>query len=264
VNPRVPTFLRSVTWLECGVVASAATLLFLFPRRGGQEVWAWVTPPFNARYVGTIYLGALVPLLALAARGRWFPGRLVLWMILVFTTAIMVVMLASPGRFEWERPATWVFWALYLFLPVNSVVYLWRLRGLPAGERRGARPALVALGLLLGLYGLALLVAPERATEFWPWSVDAFHARIYAATFLTPAVGAWLIHDRGGGAEDRTLGATLVVFAVAAVLGVLVTDASVPAAARVDYGDAGTWAFFALNVGPGLAGAVLLARPRTP
>ena len=51
-------------------------------------------------------------------------GRVVLWMIFVFTATIMVVMIAYAGRFEWARVSTWVFWPLYLFLPVNSAVFL--------------------------------------------------------------------------------------------------------------------------------------------
>jgi hypothetical protein len=121
MNPRIPDFLRAVTWLECLVVASAAALLLTTPKWGGQEVWAWITPPFNARYVGVTYLAALVPLVILAVTARW-SGRVVLWMIFVFTATIMVVMLAYAGRFEWARFSTWVFWALYLFLPVNSAV----------------------------------------------------------------------------------------------------------------------------------------------
>jgi hypothetical protein len=159
VNPRVPSFLRAVTWFECLVVASAAAMLLTTPKRGGQDIWAWITPPFNARYVGVIYLGALIPLLVFAVHGRWNPGRLVLWEIFTFTAAIMVVMLAYAGRFEWARVATWVFWPLYVFLPVNSAVFLWRLRDWRVPEPR-------------------------------------LHARSYAATYLTPAVGAWVL--RGG------------------------------------------------------------------
>jgi hypothetical protein len=262
VNPRVPAFLRAVTRVECGVVASAALLLLTSPKWGGSEVWAWITPPFNARYVGVIYLAALVPLVILAVSGRWSPGRLVLWEIFVFTGAIMVVMLAYAGRFEWARVATWVFWPLYLFLPVNSAVFLWRLRDWKVPEPLvHARAALTVLAVVLGGYGLALLIVPGTATDFWPWPVDAFHARIYAATYLTPAVGAWVI--RGGATHDelRTLGITLVTFGIAAIAAVLVTDTQVPAAARVDY-DARWWAFFALNALPVLAGAALLsARP---
>lgn len=264
-NPRVPDFLRAVTWVECAVVASAAGLLFLAPKWGGQDIWAWQTPPFNARYVGAIYLGALVPLVILAVSARWSPGRVVLWMIFTFTAAIMLVMLAYTGRFEWARFATWVFWALYLFLPVNAAVHLWRLRGLrvEGAIRPGpaARAGLTALALVMAGYGVALLAVPGDATGFWPWPVDAFHARIYAATYLTPGVGAWVLRRAGSRDEYRTLGITLVVFGVAAVLAVLLTDPVVPAAARVDY-DAGTWAFFAINAVPVAIGAALLARPR--
>jgi hypothetical protein len=262
-NPRVPDFLRAVTWVECAVVGGAAALLLTVPKWGGQDVWAWITPPFNARYVGAIYLGALVPLLIFAATARWSPGRIVLWMIFVFTTVIGVVMLAYAGRFEWARFATWVFWALYVFLPINSAVLLWRLRDLRVPEPLVRMPAVMtALALAFGGYGLALLVIPEDATRFWPWPVDAFHARIYAATYLTPAVGALVIRRGGTVDEIRTLAATMIVFGIAAVLALLATDPIVPAAAKVGY-DAGTWAFLAINAAPVLAGAALLNAVRT-
>lgn len=262
-NPRVPDFLRAVTWVECVVVGGAAGLLLTLPKWGGQDVWAWMTPPFNARYVGVIYLGALVPLVIFAVTARWSPGRIVLWMIFAFTTAIMVAMLAYADRFEWSRFATWVFWALYLFLPVNSAVFLWRLRDLRVPEPLVHMPAaMTALALVLGGYGIALFAIPEDATRFWPWPVDAFHARIYAATYLTPAVGALVIRRGGTLDEIRTLAATLIVFGIAAVLALPATDAIVPAAAKIDY-DAGTWAFLAINVAPVLAGAALLNAVRT-
>lgn len=261
-NPRVPDFLRAVTWVECAVVGGAAGLLLALPKWGGQDVWAWMTPPFNARYVGVIYLGALVPLVILAVTARWSPGRVVLWMIFVFTAVIMVVMLAYADRFEWARLATWVFWALYLFLPVNSIVFLWRLRDLRPPEPLVRMPAaMTALALVLGGYGIALLAIPESATGFWPWPVDAFHARIYAATYLTPAVGALVLRDCGTRAEIQTLAATMIVFGAAAVLALLATDPIVPPAAKVDY-DGGTWAFFAINAAPVLAGAGLLRAVR--
>jgi hypothetical protein len=154
----------------------------------------------------------------------------------------MVVMLAYAGRFEWARLATWVFWPLYVFLPVNSAVFLWRLRDWRAPEPLiHARGALTVLALLLGGYGLALLAIPERATDFWPWPVDAFHARIYAATYLTPAIGAWVLRSGATPEELRTLGITLVTFGVAALI-------AVPTNAT----------FFVINVAPILAGVALL------
>jgi hypothetical protein len=170
---------------------------------------------------------------------------------------------AYADRFEWPRLATWVFWALYLLLPVNSVVFLWRLRDLRVPEPLVRMPAaMTALALVLGGYGIALLAIPEDATRFWPWPVDAFHARIYAATYLTPAVGALVIRRGGTPDEIRTLAATLIVFGITAVVALLATDPIVPAAAKVDY-DEGTWAFLAINVAPVLAGAALFGAVRT-
>jgi hypothetical protein len=88
-------------------------------------------------------------------------------------------------------------------------------------------------------------VIPEDATGLWSWPVDAFHARISAATYLTPAVGAWVLRTGATPEELRTLGLTMVVFGAAAIL-------AVPTNA----------AFLVINLAPILAGAVLLsARP---
>jgi hypothetical protein len=67
------------------------------------------------------------------------------------------------------------------------------------------------------------------------------HARIYAATYLTPAVGAWMV--RGGATPDelRALAASMIVLAAAALL-------AVPLSAG----------FVAINVAPVLAGAGLV------
>ena len=55
-----------------------------------------------------------------------------LWEIFVFTAAIMVVMLAYAGRFEWARVATWVLAALRV--PARE------LRGIPVAVREWRPP----------------------------------------------------------------------------------------------------------------------------
>jgi hypothetical protein len=45
-------------------------------------------------------------------------------------------------------------------------------------------------------------LTPWVVSSFWPWRLDAFHAQLYSVTFLTPAVGAWVLL-RGTTSEDQ-------------------------------------------------------------
>ena len=264
-NPLLPQLLRAVTWVECLVVLSAGVALFGWPFLGKDE-WAWPIAPFHARYVGGIYLAALPPLLWMVLSKRWSPGRVVLWMIFVFTTLIMLAMLPNADRFAWQRAPTWIFWGLYLVLPVHSAIFLWRLRGWPPAEvgslTAPQRRACKLIAVLMTSYGLALLVVPQAAAGFWPWPVDAFHGRLYAASSLTPAVGLWVIHRRGSSAEFRCVGITALGGGLLALLGVALTSAQMPLERQVNFGSAPTLLFMALHVVFALAGAwVMRLRP---
>ena len=103
---------------------------------------------------------------------------------------------------------------------------------------------------------------PESFTAFWPWKIDAFHGRIYAATFITPAVGAWLIRKQSTVSERFVLGLTLLALGVFSIIGVVWTSATVPAARQIDYSALGTLAFFGMNVVSGLAGFGLILSTR--
>ena len=210
-------------------------------------MWAWITPPFNARYVGVIYLAALRPAGDLRGERALVagPARAVGDLRLHRGDHGRDVRLRRPLRVARGRDLGVL--AAVLF-PARE------LGGLPLAAARleGARTADPcarradgARAVLLGGYGLALLIVPETATDFWPWPVDAFHARIYAATYLTPAVGAWVLRGGATPAELSTLGATLVTFGVAAILAVPTNTT-----------------FFVINAAPILAGVALLVSAR--
>jgi len=263
MNPRVPRFLLLVTRIECVVVCTAAVVGFFAPGIG-STIWAWTPAPFNARYLGAIYFATLSPLLVFGVSGRWSPGRVVVPMIFTFTTSVALVMIAYRDQFEWGRPATYIFWFLYLFIPVNSAVYLYLLRTLPSADAEvtlpGNRARSSLLALALAIYGLALLLIPSTAASFWAWPVDAFHGRIYAATFLAPAVGVWLLRRSGSRSEWKTVGAFLVTLGVFSIVAVVWTSSGVPLPRKVHYETAGTWAYFALNTLAAIAGAWMMTK----
>jgi hypothetical protein len=262
-NPPVPPFLRLVLAVECSVVFAAGVLLFFLPGLA-SALWAWSIPPFNSRFVGAVYLSAYLPLILFWFVPRWKPGRLTLWMILTFTTLILVAMIIHREAFEWSRPATFlVFWPLYIFLPINSAIFLYRSNG--AGVADGydgpapLRIALLSFALLSGTYGLGLLIAPEALTRFWPWDVDAFHARMYAAAFVTPAVAAWILSFRCRFASEYlSMGLNLVAGGFLPVLGTLWTNTSVAAERQVNFGSAGAWIYFMFFFLTGIFGIVLV------
>jgi hypothetical protein len=262
-NPPVPAFLRLVLAVECSVVFVAGVLLFFMPGLAA-DLWAWTVPPFNSRFVGAVYLAAYLPLLLFWLVPRWIPGRLTLWMILTFTTLVTITMLIHVDIFEWDRPATYIFWALYIFLPINSAIFL--LRSNDAGSAKGydgPAPLRIVFWIftLLGVvYGLGLLIVPEALTRFWPWSVDAFHGRMYAAAFLTPAVATWIVSFRHRfAAEYLSLGLNLVSGGFLPMLGTLWTNLGVSAERQVNFNSAGTWAFFIFFSLTAMLGVVLIA-----
>jgi hypothetical protein len=268
-NPELPAVLRAVTGVECGVVLTAGIALFGWPFLA-KDLWAWAIAPFHSRYVGGIYLAAFIPLLWMTVRNRWSPGRVVLWMIFVFTSLIMLVMLMASARFAWDRAPTWVFWGLYLVLPVHSAFFLWllyRVRGwTPAvAGTLTARERMVCqfIALAVGSYGLAMLLVPVLAARFWPWPVDAFHGRLYAASYLTPAFGLWLVQRRGSCEEFKCVGVTALGMGFIAIIGVALTSAQLPPARQVDFMSLGAQAFVALHAAFAAAGLwVMTRRPR--
>jgi hypothetical protein len=264
-NPRISSYLRFVTAVECSVVFLAAVLLYFLPGLA-EDVWAWSIPPFNARFVGAIYVAAYLPLLIFWFVARWTPGRFVLWQIFTFTALIMVTMIVHRGSFAWDRPSTYlVFWPLYIFLPINSAIFLYESRGIGGRAASDLSPAwrgiLLIFSLFGGFHGLGLLLAPEQFSAYWPWLVDAFHARIYASAFITPAAGAWILLSRRGAASEHLIfGLNLIAGGFLPILGTLWTNASVSAERQIRY-DAGTWIFFIIFILTGLLGIgqVLLA-----
>lgn len=264
-NTPIPTFLRMVTIVECLVVGFAAIGLFFFPAFAKTN-WVWDVPPFNARYMGAVYFSTLIPLIALASLARWSPGRVILWMIFVFTTSVGLVMFIYLPQFAWTRVGTPIFCLLYIFLPINSAIFLYKLRNWTVAGSEATPAALriflLALSLLLGGYALGLLLAPETVTAFWPWKIDAFHGRIYAAIFLAPAIGAWIVHRHGAPSERMIVGTILVVLGLLSIIGTVWTSTGVPLDKQINYASLGTWAFFGMNLLCSAAGLVLVGSGR--
>jgi hypothetical protein len=234
--PRISPLLAAVTFVELVVALYLAVKLTFFTDLARRD-WMWPMPPYGARYMGAIYLTALIPIGTLLATRSRFVARLVNPVVLIFGATLLAVSLIDLDRFRMDTWSTPLWFGLYVLMPAAAAHDLWRSRRrpLPAASPLASVPRTVAAtaGAVLALYGLGLLAAPERLGASWPWTLDAFHGRLYSSVFLAPGAGALLLAWRGGTAiEQRVLGLTCAALGSLPIVGVATMDAALR---RVDW-----------------------------
>lgn len=261
-NPRVTPLLLAVTGIEVLVLLGAGGGLLLVPA-DMAAVWPWKLTPFNGGFLGAIYLASAAPTICLVLIGRWSPARVVVPMIFVFSAIVLIVSLVYLDRFILGSPSTWLWFLLYVGIPLNAAWHLWLYRDLPsAGAPWPAtqRAMLTFAAIVLALYGLLLLAVPAAATAFWPWPIDAFHGRVYSVVFLTPAVGLWLLARSASWAETLAMATTLIVGGLLAIVALIAVDVRVY---RVGWTSPGTLLWLAVFAAIASIGVLLVLRLRS-
>ncbi len=245
-NPKITSLLRFLTFIEVVVLFAAGFGLFFAPKLV-QSLWPWELLPFNARFLGAVYAASCIAAIMQTAYARWSPARVVTPMIFIFTAIIIILSFVYIDQFNFQRWEVWVWFFLYIVLPINAAYHLWLYRNLPPADstplKDSVRSILLAQTVVLGLYGLALIAIPAIAKGIWSWEIDTFHAQLYSVTFLTPALGAYVLTKGASKLEWQTLGLAQLVLGAFPMIGVLIVDASVK---RVDWSAVGTWIWFVL------------------
>ena len=261
-NPKITRLFYWVTAVESGVLLVAGGGLLFFPWLM-RPLWPWELAPFNALLLGSIYSASFVATVATVYFERWAPARIVAPMIFLFTTIVLVLSLADLDRFDLGHYSSWLWFLLYIGIPLNAAYYMWQQRGrapyVPYPLTDPWKVVLLVPVALLGLYGIALLVDPTQATSFWPWPIDEFHGRMYSVAYLTPAFGAILLWRAAAPVESLTMGLTLLAGGLAPIIGLPIVDSSI---GKVDWSAAGTWLWIASFAILALAGAGLVWRSR--
>lgn len=259
----IPPSLTGLLLLEVLVLLIASLSLIILPRTG-PAYWPWPLTPYNTAFLGAVYLAALVPIGLLPVVGRWVLARFVLWLQLVFSSPLLLTSLLYIDRFNLQRETVWAWFMIATALPLASLYFLWQSRRLGARRSR-LQPLrwqvlLLGEGLCLGLYGLGLLLAPSLSSSFWPWSVDEFHARLYSAVFLTPALGSLLLLRSPIRSQWLTLGLMQALLGALPIWAILRVDAS---AQRIDWSTPQSWLWLGLFSALSLVGLGMLGHGRT-
>jgi hypothetical protein len=258
-NPRISLLLRGVTWLEVAVlVVAGGGLLIAHPLVVG--IWPWSLAPFNLRFLGALYTAALLAAFLQCWFGRWAPARTVTAMIFVFTLVVTVSSFLHWERFDPVKVEVWVWFVLYIGVCLNAGSHLWWYRSVPAAGQPPAsrsRAALLAQSLVLGGYGVALLILPEQAAKLWPWKIDAFHAQLYSVTFLAPAAGALSLLRSATRIDWYTLGITQLAWGLLPILALVIVDVRLH---RVDWQTGSVWIWIGLFVMTAAMGTWMLLK----
>jgi len=155
----------------------------------------WMVPPLHARFLGAMYVsGATFMVGALLAKS-WPAVRVVVPMISAWTGALFLVSVLRLADFDFTRPESWVWFSAYLSYPLIAAWITWRMR---ANRDRGNGPGLspflrrylVVQGIVLIILAIVLFLAPDAASQFWPWPISALLAQIYAAPFFSYGAGS--------------------------------------------------------------------------
>ncbi len=229
-NSKISPLLRFLTFIEVVVLFLAGFGLFFVPKLV-QSLWPWELLPFNARFLGAVYAASCIAAIMQTAYARWSPARLVTPMIFIFTAVIIILSFVHVSQFDFQRWEVWVWFFLYIILPINAAYHLWLYRNLPPANSTplasSTRNILSAETTVLGLYGLALIFIPSIAKMIWSWEIDTFHAQLYSVTFLTPALGAYVLTKGATKIEWQTLGLAQIVLGLFPIIGVIIVDMTV-------------------------------------
>ena len=224
-NPRLSPLVRVFAIVVIAVLLVGTSLL-VAPQLVGAR-WPWPIKPFTQRFLGAFYLAEMVAIVQLAWINRWSPGRLILIVAACFTVIVTLVSLWHLDQFNFGRRGSWGWFILYAGSAAISLFALWHYSRLPHPKQPPSpewRRFFVVETIVLGVYGLALLLAPNAATSFWPWTVQSFDAQIYSAIFFTSALGAY-VASRGAASEELVaLGLGQLVLGLAAILGLFLAD----------------------------------------
>lgn len=182
-----------------GLALTAGFLLFV----GANDTDDWfswtIQPPLTAAALGAFYWSACVLLLAGALAPSWRAARPVVYPVLAIATVLLVVTLIHLDRFDMDS-LFGVFWlCAYIVAPPLLVagIVVERRRGDPGVRGRVLpgilRAALTVQGAIFVALAAVMLLAPESAADFWPWTLSPLTSRALGAFVLGVGLVALLV-----------------------------------------------------------------------
>ena len=159
--------------------------------------FAWpLLPTMSAMFFGSLYFAVIYSFLRVAFARKWHEVALVLWATLPVLAMLGVVTIRHWEKFAHDTLRFDIWFVAYVVFPIPLLVILLVNRRrdprtpnqidvtVPAGVRRTA----LALGVVVGLVGAALILFPTYMATVWPWPIKQLAAQGLGCLFLAPAM----------------------------------------------------------------------------
>ena len=158
----------------------------------------WLVPPLHARFIGAIYLSAVVIMSASMLARHLEEVQVSNIIVSVWTGALFVISLFYLNEFDFSRGPVWFWFGAYIAYPLIGFWYAWINRNTRTQATGSSLPswiqtALLIQGMLLTFIALALLFVPDFMLTIWPWKVTRMLIQIYSGPFLAFGIGSLLL-----------------------------------------------------------------------
>lgn len=253
---RSATTSERVYFAAVGILALWVAFWGLFHPADVDNALPWLVPPLHARFIGAIYLAAVV-LTALGVRSRcYLEARIIAPYVTIWTGGLLIVSLAHFDEFDFAKKPPWFWFGAYIAYPIIGAWMTWRDRRMHERATEPPLPTwiqtmLIAVGAVLIPLSVALLVAPGAMSRHWPWKISSLLAQIYGSPVLAFGICCLILARARSWIEARLFVWAGLAGAVAMLVGSTIHRSLFSAS------KASSWAWFggllALGVGFGAA-----------
>ena len=257
IQPLIPG-MRIMLYVAAGLVFAAGVQLFVLTEQT-ERFFAWtIRPPLTAAFLGAAYWASCVIEIVAARERTWARARSAVPAVLIFTTLTLIVTLIHRDRFHFGAPsgpetifATWVWLAIYAFVPIAMSILLVRQLRTPGIDAPRLAPlpdwlraVIAAQATIMLVVGAVLLVTPQAVIPIWPWMLTALTGRAIGAWFLGLGIAAAQV------VWENDFGRTRMVSLSSIAFGVLELVALARYPRTLDWSRPGAWVFllFILSV----------------
>ena len=190
----------------------------------------WLVPPLHARFIGAIYLSAVMLMGGSMLARRYAEVRAAVFICALWTGSLFAISLFYLSEFDFSRGPVWFWFGAYIIYPLIGFWLTWihrKERDESAGLNlpNWHRNYFFVQGAISIVLALALLLTPELMVNVWPWKLTPLLAQIYSGPFLAYGFGSLMTSRQRTWLETRIVAWGSFVLAVGALLASLIHPA---------------------------------------